>query len=151
MQKKIFYFFLLLIFIIFFSFIFEDFNNSQFKNYDYKKFKVGNKTYKLYVADTQEKRVRGLSYTEKINSNEGMIFLFDKAQIHNFWMKDMNYDLDIIFLRKNVVTKIYNQVNFQSYPEKFSSQTETDMVIELNSGEVEQNKLKIGDSVREIK
>lgn len=50
------------------------------------------------VADDHEERVQGLSGTDPLGDDEGMLFVFDQPDIQAIWMKDMRYDLDIVWL-----------------------------------------------------
>jgi uncharacterized protein len=57
------------------------------------------------VAATNEQRTKGLSVKDVLAENEAMLFVFDSAREHSFWMKDMKFPIDIIWLdsNKNVV------------------------------------------------
>ena len=59
--------------------------------------KIGNNSLYLTVASTPETMTIGLSNTESINDGEGMIFVYQKEMPLEFWMKGVNYPLDIIF------------------------------------------------------
>ncbi|MGH7255904.1 MAG: DUF192 domain-containing protein, partial [Nitrospirales bacterium] len=50
------------------------------------------------LADTTEKRVRGLMFREHLPSNRGMLFAFPEAQQWTIWMKNTKIPLDIIWL-----------------------------------------------------
>ncbi|GIW43888.1 MAG: hypothetical protein KatS3mg077_1170 [Candidatus Binatia bacterium] len=49
------------------------------------------------IADTQEKRTRGLMYRKDLPANAGMLFVFPKAEVLQFWMKNTPLSLDMIF------------------------------------------------------
>jgi uncharacterized membrane protein (UPF0127 family) len=53
------------------------------------------------IADTSEKKTRGLGVRESMDENEAMIFLFDDEAKHSFWMKGMKFPIDIIWLDSN--------------------------------------------------
>lgn len=61
-------------------------------------------TFKTLVADTNEKRMQGLSYVSTMAKDEGMLFAFppDLPQI-SFHMKDMLIPLDMIFITEDFV------------------------------------------------
>lgn len=50
------------------------------------------------VANSDATRKQGLSGTEPLQVGEGMLFVFDKADRYGIWMKEMKYDLDIIWM-----------------------------------------------------
>lgn len=53
---------------------------------------------KLEVADTFEERQIGLMYRKQLPENSGMLFIFQKEEPRQFWMKNTYLELDIIFL-----------------------------------------------------
>jgi uncharacterized membrane protein (UPF0127 family) len=59
---------------------------------------IKGKPFSLEIADTDEKRERGLMYRSSMPADHGMIFLFDTADKYSFWMKNTLIPLDIIFL-----------------------------------------------------
>jgi uncharacterized protein len=50
------------------------------------------------VATTNEQMTKGLSVRDALADNEAMLFVFDTAQEHSFWMKNMKFPIDIIWL-----------------------------------------------------
>ena len=55
-------------------------------------------TLAVEVADTAEKRARGLSGRDEISPDSGMLFRFDGPTVRRFWMKDTRVPLSIAFL-----------------------------------------------------
>lgn len=107
------------------------------------------------VADTEIKRRLGLSYTKKLDKNAGMLFIFEEESQKNFWMRDMNYDLDIIWVDKdknvvgffeNVSTTSYNHVQ-PELSKIYKSPNNTKYVLEVVSGTIEKVKIKVGDKL----
>jgi hypothetical protein len=43
-------------------------------------------------------RARGYMFRDEIGPNEGMLFVFDEADRHSFWMKNCRVALDLIWL-----------------------------------------------------
>src|SRR3989338_5701660 len=60
--------------------------------------KIGDQAVRVTVADTPESRERGLSGRDGLASDEGMLFVFQNDGYHTFWMKDMLFSIDIIWL-----------------------------------------------------
>lgn len=50
------------------------------------------------LADTVEKRMLGLMYRAELGVDKGMIFIFDEPAVHKFWMKNVRFPIDMIFL-----------------------------------------------------
>jgi uncharacterized protein len=53
------------------------------------------------VAATQDQRTKGLSVKDALAENEAMLFVFDTAYKHPFWMKNMKFPIDIIWLNSD--------------------------------------------------
>lgn len=59
---------------------------------------INNKTFNVEVADNDAERVKGLSGRTSLDANAGMLFVFPRADIWPFWMKDTLIPLDIIWI-----------------------------------------------------
>jgi len=53
------------------------------------------------LADTTEKRARGLMFRESLAKDRGMLFTFPQPQHWTFWMKNTRISLDIIWMDRN--------------------------------------------------
>src|SRR2546421_8067051 len=62
------------------------------------KMSIGKNTYTLEVADTVASQERGLMERDSMPANHGMIFVFPRERMREFWMKNTRFPLDIIFL-----------------------------------------------------
>lgn len=67
---------------------------------------VGERTITVRIADNQKERQQGLSGTTNLDKDEGMLFVFDHPGSYPFWMKDMYFDIDIIWIKDNTVIGI---------------------------------------------
>src|SRR5258708_1273172 len=68
---------------------------------------IGNTSVLITLADTNEKRSKGLSGISNLPGNEGMLFVFDSKNISpSFWMKGMEIPLDFIWIKNNKVFQI---------------------------------------------
>jgi uncharacterized membrane protein (UPF0127 family) len=59
---------------------------------------IGNNTFSAELATTMVQQAKGLSGRTGLGANDGMLFLFNRAAIQSFWMKDMNFPIDIIWI-----------------------------------------------------
>ena len=50
------------------------------------------------IAATDEQRTKGLSVKDRLAENEAMLFVFDNEAEHTFWMKNMKFPIDIIWI-----------------------------------------------------
>ncbi|MFC7069224.1 DUF192 domain-containing protein [Halobaculum lipolyticum] len=61
------------------------------------------------VADTYSKRYTGLSDTESLGENEGMLFVHDEEGEYAYVMRDMAFPIDIVFVAANgTVTRVHH-------------------------------------------
>ena len=106
-------------------------------------------TIHVSVADTLESRARGLGGREGLAPDEGMLFIFPKDGDYAFWMKDMRFSIDILWLSVDgeVIYSIEN-LSPATYPRSFVSQRPARYVLELPTGYVEAHRVKEGDIVR---
>lgn len=71
------------------------------------KIEIGNKEYKVKLAETEEQQEQGLQNMEKLEDNEGMLFIFDEEEDIWFWMQDTTIPLDLIFINEELeVTQV---------------------------------------------
>ena len=99
------------------------------------------------VADTQRKRSLGLSNRPSLKKGWGMLFVFDKRKTHRFWMKDMQFPLDIIWLDNRRIVHIINNaqpVISEFEPEVMTSPFPVNFVLEIASGMAIKLRLKTG-------
>jgi uncharacterized protein len=62
-------------------------------------------TIQAEIADTTEKRAKGLMYRDSLAKDRGMLFTFAEPQLWTFWMKNTRIPLDIIWMdsKKRIV------------------------------------------------
>lgn len=114
---------------------------------------VGGKTYKLLLAKTDSEKQKGLSGRNNLASDSGMLFIFKDKDIYPFWMRDMKFPIDIIWIDDNKVVDF-----IENAPAAPSGQSPANLVIykpdakanyvlEINAQEISKNKIKVGDNV----
>lgn len=142
--------FFILIIIIFFVAGFFLINYSP-KNFDISKIqyvKIAGKTLKVDLALTPEAQEQGLSGRAGLKEDEGMLFVFNQAGQYSFWMKDMNFPIDIIWIGEDLrVVYIKKNALPGSYPETYGPEGISRYVLEVSSSFSEKNNLKEGDKV----
>ena len=55
------------------------------------------------ISATPEQRTKGLSVKDTLAENEAMLFVFDVEAEHRFWMKDMKFPIDIIWISSDKI------------------------------------------------
>lgn len=84
---------------------------------------------------TPQLRHKGLSGRASLPSDRAMLFVFEQSGRHCFWMKGMQFPIDIIWLDKNKeVVHIKQNVTPESYPESFCPTQDARYVVEANAG-----------------
>jgi len=100
------------------------------------------------LAQTPQEREHGLSGTISLPEGEGMLFFFDTAGFPAFWMKDMTYPIDIIWLSSDwKVVDITHTLPPESYPATVAPQFSTQYVLEVPSGFARTHHITVGQSV----
>ena len=106
---------------------------------------------KVELALTPKEHSQGLSGKTSLKENEGMLFIFEKLGQYSFWMKDMNFPIDMIWIGENKeIIYIKKDARPESYPETFgpsSDDNKAKYVLEVSAGFSDKNNLKIGDII----
>jgi uncharacterized membrane protein (UPF0127 family) len=106
---------------------------------------INNHRLNVAVADTTEERAQGLSSRDKLTAKEGMLFVFTAPDLYCFWMKDMNFPIDIIWLDENKkVVSLKENATPESYPESFCPDTRAKYVLEVNVGKIKEWQISPG-------
>ena len=103
-------------------------------------------TISVEIADTQDERTQGLSGRKELLKNNGMLFVFDHPDRYSFWMKEMRFPIDIIWLDENFsVIMIAESIPPESFPKSFTPDAPALYVLEVPAGFSEENHLVEGD------
>ena len=98
------------------------------------------------VADTPSTRARGLSGHDKLEPNDGMLFVFPESKLHGFWMKDMQFPIDIIWFDANHrVVDVSERADPESYPKVFIPRVPAQFVLEVPAGFFSDHHIKLGN------
>ncbi len=104
--------------------------------------------FNVILAETPQKREKGLSGKETLMENEGMLFIFEQEGLYPFWMKDMNFPIDIIWMNEQgVVVYVEKDLQTDSYPQTFVSTDPALYVLEVSSGMVIKNNIEVGKKI----
>ncbi len=112
--------------------------------------KIGQAVVSVEIADTAEKRTLGLSGRTALLLNAGMLFVFDNEDYHTFWMKDMNFPLDLIWIGADMkIVDIFKNARPDTYPKyAFKPDHPAKYVLEVNAGWAEKNNVAIGSKAK---
>src|SRR5438045_1901939 len=97
---------ILILFLCLFIFFVLAFFQTKQKSY----VSIDGKKFNITVANTNEQKAKGLSIYKNLPLNEGMIFPFQDSDYHLFWMKDMKFPIDIIYIQNDKIVDIFENV-----------------------------------------
>lgn len=97
------------------------------------------------IADTDSLREQGLSHRAGLRENEGMLFIFQEDAMHSFWMKDMLFSIDMIWISadKKVVYIVANAAP-ETYPSSFVPTEPARYVLEVPAGFAARHGISVG-------
>jgi uncharacterized membrane protein (UPF0127 family) len=102
--------------------------------------------YTVRAAETAGDQARGLGNRNALPEDQGMLFVYNGDRQRCFWMKDMRFAIDMIWVDSNkAVTHIEPNVQPDTYPQTFCYVGS--YVIELNAGEAARNSLQTGQKI----
>ncbi len=94
----------------------------------------GRHDFKVWIADDEESRERGLMFIKSLPADQGMLFLFEQPRYAAFWMKNTYLSLDIVFIGPDgVVVNIARDARPQSL-DPIESEAPVKGVLELLAG-----------------
>ena len=113
-----------------------------------KEIQINGQKILVEISQTPITREKGLSGREKICANCGMLFIFETPQKYTFWMKEMRFDLDMIWISGNKVIKIVKNIPFaKGVGEVVDPKIAVDKVLEINAGKSDEWGIKEGDEI----
>lgn len=107
---------------------------------------AGNKLNVNLAANDEERKI-GLSETESLADDWGMLFIYQKPEIPSFWMKDMNFPIDIIWIYNGKVVDIERNLSPDNGEATYSPVLKIDAVLEAPAGWIEEKNVIKGDKV----
>ncbi len=116
---------------------------------EYKKseIKIGEVSLWADIADNNCKRSLGLSGKRSLNE-EGMLFVFERIGNYSFWMKDMNFPIDILWINEEFeIVGIEKNLLPSTFPKSFGEKYLAMYVLEIPALYSEKNNIKVGDTI----
>jgi len=151
MNKKYFFLIIFLLIGVFFVSHFSKNSIPSVNIENIKYVKIGGQDVKVDLALTETQQATGLSGRQGLATNEGMLFVFNKPDKYSFWMKDMNFPIDIIWITEDMkIIYIKKDALPSLYPETYgptTSDANAKYVLETIAGFSDKNNLKIGDNI----
>ncbi len=109
---------------------------------------VGDTTFETETVVSESDQQRGLSGRISLPADKSMLFVYNQEARRCFWMKDMRFAIDIVWLdTKKRVIAVEQNVQPSTYPTSFCYDNAR-YVVEFTAGTVERLRLNPGDVFR---
>ena len=117
---------------------------------DIKYVKIAGQEIKVDLALDTQTQEQGLSGRTLLKEDEGMLFIFQISDTHPFWMKDMNFPIDIIWIRDTTIVDISKNVPVATTAElpTYAPREPVNKVLEVRAGDADRYGFKIGDAIK---
>jgi uncharacterized membrane protein (UPF0127 family) len=154
MKNKIFYIIITIVALVSLWLIVEErindtSNGKSADSQQLSELKIGEKIIFVEVVRTEKERGEGLSERKSLAEDSGMLFVFDQLDFYSFWMKGMNFPIDIVWLDENLkIIDFSLSVEPKTYPKSFLPREPALYALEINAGLVGKYGLKIGDLIQ---
>lgn len=104
---------------------------------------------KVETATNSEQWAQGLSGRDGLAKNSGMLFIYPDYAYRSFWMKDMKFEIDIIWIAENKIVGIEKNVPIpQTTPiPTYQSPKPVNYVLEVAANYSDQHHLNVGDNI----
>jgi uncharacterized membrane protein (UPF0127 family) len=115
--------------------------------------KIGSASVEVELALTPKEQAQGLSGRSGLNDDEGMLFVFENPDDYFFWMKDMNFSIDMIWIGEDrKIVYIKKDAKPEDYLKSFGPPEDNPAkyVLEVVSGFSDTHDLQEGDEVEFI-
>ena len=114
--------------------------------------KVENQTLNVLVSDNLKHWIKGLGGRKDLGEYDGMVFLFPVAEQHVIVMRDMQFPIDIVWVKNGEIVDMAPNVPLDAAKTEeeltpYAARDVSDKVLEFRVGTIERLRLKIGDKV----
>ena len=97
--------------------------------------KIGEVIFKIEIVASPEAHARGLSGRASLPLNQAMFFDFVVPSRPGFWMKEMNFPIDIVWLNADwQIVDLTENFTPESYPQVIFPKSAVKYVLEINAG-----------------
>lgn len=113
---------------------------------------INGRTISVDLAETPEAQRRGLSGRETLDGDAGMLFLFPEKQITGFWMKEMRFPIDIVWISEGEIIGIEKNIDPQIGAREedlkiYFPPFAVDAVLEISAGKADEWGIIVGDKI----
>ena len=112
---------------------------------------VGNTVFTVDVAVTARDKELGLGYRDSLRPDHGMLFVYTNKERYPFWMRNMRFPIDIIWIDGRTVVDITTNVppsnKLVNLLPIYHPKVPVDHVLELTAWTAERIGIRIGDTI----
>jgi hypothetical protein len=116
---------------------------------------IGKNVFDVETAKSDKDKQIGLTKYKSLKESQGMLFVFDQKDNYSFWMKNMKFSIDIIFIDNDTIVDLVENATppvKDTEPIVYKSDSPVNYVLEIKSGLVKKHNIKTGDKLKiEIK
>ena len=110
---------------------------------------AGRNVLQAAVAASNDLQQKGLGERDCIQKNAGMLFEFAHSDTYGFWMKDMRFPIDMIWVDSDKkVSSVTAHIAPNTYPKVFYSLKPVQYVLEVPAGQAEAENIAAGTLLR---
>lgn len=113
---------------------------------------INGKNILVEIAKTPAEQAAGLGFRDSLGKDDGMLFIFEEEIMPGFWMKSMEFPIDIVWISGDAVVGVSENIQPPTGAADenltvYSPPEPVNYVLEVNAGIVAENGIKIGDKV----
>ena len=109
----------------------------------------GERAVDVMVADDPQERYTGLSDTESLGPNEGMLFVYSEEGHHTYVMRSMSFPIDIVYIGANgCITSIHHAPVEEDNQNLTGYSGRGKWVLEVPYNWTTEHGVEVGDEVR---
>ncbi len=113
--------------------------------------KIRNTTFIVDVAVTAKEKELGLGNRNSLAYDHGMLFVYDHKELFPFWMKNMRFPIDILWIEDKIIVDITKNVPIPENSTKklpvYHPIVPVDTVLEVNAGITDRFNISVGDRI----
>jgi hypothetical protein len=119
------------------------------KENDLKRVCINDNCFKVEIAQSNREKAKGLMERESLAEDAGMLFVYNGEDYRSFWMKNMNFPIDIIWINKDkeIVGITNNVPPCEDRCISYKSPRKAMYVLEIGADLTNKLGIKVGDKM----
>jgi len=141
------FFIIILFFGILYNSNIEEKDELNLPNEEISVVRIKDKVIIVEIANSQAEHRIGLMNHNELEKDHGMLFIFEEEKIHSFWMKNMKFSIDIVWIDSNEYI-VHIEKDLPPCEDNcviYAPEKESKYVLEVESGFTDEHKINIGE------